>query len=718
MRSRKKNMMNKTIRWILSVVLAICLVIPGTTVETGSQAKTSLKLNYKNKKLVQKESFSLKVTGLSSNQKVKWVLAKDGVVKKVSSTKKSIKLTAVKIGKTTVKAKVGKKTLSCTIRVSAKAQSYKSFQKFAGALSDLLRENRVQSSAAISANDPYYTGRLIVKVKSGNPDFSSYEPTDILESNDDIAILQFKNSTSAKKAFEDISNRKDIEWVESDKYVGTSETIGEDPAQAARSSLSWGVSRLGADTYAKKTGSSEITVAVVDTGVSSHSFLSGRVVSGYDYVDNDSDPSDLNSHGTHVSGTIVDCTPGLNVKIMPVRVLDASGSGYMSTIATGIRYAVDHGAKVINLSLGGGHSSYIDTYTQYALDHGVTVVAAAGNNYSNTSSFCPAHIMNIIVVAALDESETRAYFSNYGNSVDVAAPGVDIVSCVPGGRYDSYDGTSMATPHVSAIAAMVMINNPGIAPANVEQKIKNCCRDLGSSGWDMYYGYGIPDLSRMDDSKPVTTPTPTPTATPTAKPIATPTPITTPTVKPIATSTPKPTSKPVYPTAAPTKAPTVTPTPNNPVQGGDFIYQVQTDRTALITGYRGSGGYLTIPTSLDGYQVCGISNNAFRGNTKITGLYINGIIGIGTHVFDGCTSLRSIDVNGMINGIGSQSFANCSSLSQINISGMIYQAQSDIFSGCSSLRSAYINGMVDQSVITALNNCPGRPTISGYGMVI
>ena len=722
-----EKMINRSIRWILSVVLAICLVIPTTTVDTDSLAKTALKLNYKTKKLVVKQSFTLKMSGLSQGQKTKWVLAKDGVVKKVSATKNTIKLKAVKPGKTKVKAKVGSKAFACTITVhAANHHTYKSFTKFAGALSDLIKENPVQSSSAIAANDSYYTGRLIVKMKSGDPDFSGYDPSAVLESDDGITILQFKTSEASKKAFQDISNRSDVEWVESDQYAGKSETDDDTMARDARNALSWGVSRLGCDTYARKTSSTQITVAVVDTGVSSHSFLSGRIVSGYDYVDNDSDPSDLNSHGTHVSGTIVDCTPGLNVKIMPVRVLDASGSGYMTTIATGIRYAVDHGAKVINMSLGGGHSSYVDTYVQYAVDHGVTVVVAAGNNSGNTSSFCPAHITNAIVVAALDDSETRAYFSNYGNSVDVAAPGVDIVSCIPGGSYASYDGTSMATPHVAAIAAMVMINNPGITPAAVEQKIKNCARDLGTSGWDMYYGYGIPDLSRMDDSTPVPTATPTikPTAKPTATPITTATPrptvtpgypTTSPTVVPTRTPAVVPTRTPVTPTIAPTKTPT--PYVPDPNPSGDYIYSVQSDGTAVITGYRGSGGSISIPTTLDGYTVSGINDGAFRSNSNIRYMSFSGILWIGSHAFDGCTALQSMDIYSIINGIGSQAFANCGKLSIINIWGMTNRVSTDIFSGCTSLTYASVYGIVDRSMITALNNCPGRPNVNMNGMV-
>ncbi|MEE3468230.1 MAG: S8 family serine peptidase, partial [Eubacterium sp.] len=481
---KKHSSFRKNTATILTLAMLIATI--GGAGSADAEAKTKPSLT--NKKLTMKagKSATLAVKGVSSKTKVKWRITDTTVIKKVKATKLKLKIKALKAGKAKVKATVKKKTLTCSITVSAVEKKGLRFEDFAKKASELIQNHTVQSSSAIAAADPFYTGRLIAKGKASGIDFSKYAPQATLRSDDDIYLLQFETSEKAKAAFQQISNSQDVEWVEPDAHVGTDTIVDNEDATAARGSLSWGVSVIGADAYAAKTGSDELTVAVVDTGVSSHSFLSGRVLStGIDYVDNDNNPADLNSHGTHVSGTIVDCTPGLNIKILPVRVLDANGNGYMSTIANGIRYAADHGAKVINLSLGGGHSSYVDSYIQYALNKGVTVVAAAGNNYSNTSSFCPAHIGSIIVVGAIDDDLDKADFSNYGNSVDVVAPGVDVVSCVPGGSYSSYSGTSMATPHISACAAMIMVNNPGVTPAQVESMLRGCARDLGATGWDM-----------------------------------------------------------------------------------------------------------------------------------------------------------------------------------------------------------------------------------------
>lgn len=122
-------------------------------------------------------------------------------------------------------------------------------------------------------------------------------------------------------------------------------------------------------------------------------------------------------------------------------------------------------------------------------------MVAAGNEYGNTSDYCPSHLTNVIVVGAVDENDKKAGFSNTGSSLDVVAPGVDIVSCIPGGGYKSYDGTSMATPHIAAIAAMFALVYPEKQPSEIEEMIKGCTRDLGEKGWDKQYGHGIPDLS-------------------------------------------------------------------------------------------------------------------------------------------------------------------------------------------------------------------------------
>ncbi len=576
---------------IMSLLLLMFENIPGQAKAKLSAKKVTIEVG---------EKYTVKLTGLSSKKTAQWSVSKTKVLKKVKTTRNSIKVKGKKVGTSYVTATVGAKTYKCKIKVVAKqdavqktvVRSFDDFDSFAGEVAGLVKSNPIKAGSGTAATDRFATARLLVKSKSGSLPLDGVKFTDAIKGSDNVYVIQFDSQGDAQDAFAGICELDDVEWAEPDSYIGTSldlnvperldggydfvypdednvnasldlddfpwldlpdlgipglddllglypgepDTTNPDsydpgtpgtgypdpydpgtpnipvtptpapgyPGGGGHTSdpnrfLSWGVTKLGADVYAETVGSSSITVAVVDTGVAAHSFLSGRVVSGYDYIENDSDPTDYNSHGTHVAGTIVDCTPGLNVYIMPVRVLGTDGGGTDTTVGLGIRYAADHGASVVNLSLGGGHSNYLDESVRYAINKGVTVVAAAGNDYSDTVYSCPAHMTEPIVVGAVDSNDVKAAFSNIGNSVDVVAPGVGITSCVPSGDYATYDGTSMATPHISAVAAMLLLKHPGYTPAQIESLIKSSARDLGSAGWDKYYGYGMPDLSNISD---------------------------------------------------------------------------------------------------------------------------------------------------------------------------------------------------------------------------
>lgn len=279
--------------------------------------------------------------------------------------------------------------------------------------------------------NPYYSCRLIVQGEDGiESDFAEYGAETVICGPDNMYVLQFSTQEKTRAAKEKIETKQQVEYCEPDGCAA----VTEDDASALH--MSW--------------------------GVYSHSFLKERITSvGIDYVDGDYNSEDENSHGTHVAGTVVDCTPGLNVKILPVRVLNKQGCGYFSIISLGIRYAALRGADVINLSLGGRGNDVVDSAVRYAVNCGCTVVAAAGNDNNSTSFYSPAHLEECIVVSALDKNQGKADFSNYGDSVDVAAPGVEIVSCVPEFKLwglisvdgqESKSGTSMVAPHISSIA--------------------------------------------------------------------------------------------------------------------------------------------------------------------------------------------------------------------------------------------------------------------------
>lgn len=367
--------------------------------------------------------------------------------------------------------------------------------------SQMIIDNPVQLSGAAAAAEEDFTKRLILKTDGTKINFSKYKVIDYVVGPDNVFFLQFASISDAKAAKGKLANLSGVVYVEPDQYMGAD---GEE-INAAATNMSWGASMIGANAFADYVGavsSGSVLVAVVDTGVSNHYFMDGRIASGgYDLVDNDSNPADLHSHGTHVAGTVVDCTPGLGkIQILPVRVLNQEGAGTTANIGNGVRYATDKGAKVINLSLGGpwGQASrYMEDSINYAVSKGVTVVAAAGNDYGDTQYYSPSRMKNIIVVGAIDQNKRKADFSNSGTSVDLAAPGVGIVSSIPGGKFSTKSGTSMAAPHVAACAAMLKMENSSRTPAQIETILKNAATDLGDAGWDRNYGSGMVNMSSL-----------------------------------------------------------------------------------------------------------------------------------------------------------------------------------------------------------------------------
>lgn len=360
------------------------------------------------------------------------------------------------------------------------------------------------------AGNPYAAGELIVTHKPEAPPSNAAAVgsrfdarTESTLPDIDARLLEFpevKNQRS-QEAREDALERikqaleqnPGVESVDYN-YIFTISYTPNDP----RFKRQWGFKKTGFERAWNRTRGAGVRVAVVDTGaVVRHEDLQRKIAGKRDLVNKDATVEDRSGHGTHVAGTVAARTGNKKgvaggcprCKLLVAKVLKANGSGEASDIARGINWSTNKGAKVINLSFGGPHVDAVRKAVDRATDEGVVVVAAVGNyepDRPRTVDF-PAAYPNVIAVAATTKKDRRASFSKTGEQVDVAAPGVGILSTVPGG-YESWGGTSMATPHVSALAGLLASQgrNSGV----IRSRILNTALDLGSEGPDPDYGNG------------------------------------------------------------------------------------------------------------------------------------------------------------------------------------------------------------------------------------
>jgi len=277
--------------------------------------------------------------------------------------------------------------------------------------------------------------------------------------------------------------------------------------------LQYGLDKINADkAWPITSGSENVVIAVLDSGVDlNHPDLKKNLTRGFTAINGTNSANDDNGHGTHVAGIIgaaANNQGGIGLapecKIMPVKVLAAKGSGTDSDIAEGVIWAVDHGAKVINLSLGGeGAGKTLENAMKYAYNNNVLVVAAMGNNGSRLKTY-PAGYNNIVAVGATDINNKVTSFSNFGDWISVSAPGLKIHSTFPTYKvelnrynltngYASLSGTSMATPYVSALAGLLISQNAQIKRADIRKRIENTANDIDQTNFDDFSGFGIID---------------------------------------------------------------------------------------------------------------------------------------------------------------------------------------------------------------------------------
>ncbi|MCP5159414.1 MAG: S8 family serine peptidase [Gammaproteobacteria bacterium] len=351
---------------------------------------------------------------------------------------------------------------------------------------------------ALATPKSWAEGRILVQTKAG---LSDTELDKVLKSHNGKAIGHIRQINlhlvqvpphAEEAVARALANNPHVKFAELDMQV-EAEQIPNDPNYAS----AWHLPKIQAPTAWDSSQGNNVTIAILDTGVdASHPDLIGQLVTGWNSASGNADTADIYGHGTKVAGTAAATTNnGIGVagvagaaRIMPVRVTnDPSGYAYWSSIANGLAWAADHGARVANISYEATGSSSIASAAQYLQGKGGVTVVAAGNSGADPGYSDSPYMISVSATASND---TKASWSNFGYFVDVAAPGVNIWTTTNGGSYGAVSGTSFSSPVTAGVVALMIAANPSLSPTVLEEILENTADDLGSAGRDTYYGYG------------------------------------------------------------------------------------------------------------------------------------------------------------------------------------------------------------------------------------
>lgn len=361
--------------------------------------------------------------------------------------------------------------------------------------------------------DQFAKGRILIEPRAG---LSSDELDRVLSplggkrrkiGQSNLHIVELPGNGSEKAAVAVLSRNPHLKFAELDRQVAPN-FVPNDPYYGSEAHLAV----VGASSAWDVSQGNGITIAILDTGVdATHPDLAAQMVPGYNFYDNNADSSDVHGHGTAVAGTAaatlnngqgVSGIAGLS-KVMPLRISDPSGYAYYSTIAQGLTWAADRGARVANVSFEGvAGSSAIQSAAQYMKGKEGLVVVAAGNSGGNPGT---APTTAMIPVSATDNNDARMSWSSYGDYVAMSAPGA-LWTTTRGGSYQVWQGTSFSSPLTAGVVALMMAANPALGGTAVEKLLYSTAADLGAPGRDAYFGYGRVDAAAATRAAAATVP--------------------------------------------------------------------------------------------------------------------------------------------------------------------------------------------------------------------
>lgn len=319
------------------------------------------------------------------------------------------------------------------------------------------------------------------------------------------AVVEFMPSLP-DAAWDEMAAHPDVLTIEDDFEVHTTGWLGPGaPVTQPRQSVPWGIEKVKAPLAWAESQGEGVKVATLDTGVDfSHPDLRPNLHRGYNVLSPGGLPRDGNGHGTHTAGTIAAANNSIGVvgvapkaSLYPVKVLDSRGMGRISTIVVGLEWATKNKMQLVNMSLGSTNASKaLETAVKNAVAAGVIIVASAGNAGKPGSVFYPARYQEVVAVSAIDEQGQRADFSSYGPEVTVCAPGAEILSTYPGGRYKKMNGTSMAAPHVTGALALLLGKTAAVNAADIMRRLRKGVQRLPDLSRDEQ-GYGLVDAQAL-----------------------------------------------------------------------------------------------------------------------------------------------------------------------------------------------------------------------------